>query len=163
MESIVGFKAPLAYDMHAKDTAFLPTDTIRILDTTYPTRAMTWLEAVWLTALARPAALEEKPTAKSSLQNEIPALPSGFDERKVLEIRLSGSEPTITGHILETIKCLSTPMSSKLAWGTFSEIATLPWEGGNLLTKQGEQAVESMLHTLSCGSLSAKPPTEERV
>ncbi|KAF4493496.1 Heterokaryon incompatibility 6, OR allele, partial [Fusarium agapanthi] len=99
----------------------------------------------------------------SSLQDELPALSSGLDGQKALEIRLSGSELVITGHILDTIKCLSTPMSSNLTWGTFSEIATLLWEGGNLLMKQnveGDQAVEIMLHTLSCGSLSAKPAAE---
>ncbi|SCV50382.1 uncharacterized protein FFB14_11403 [Fusarium fujikuroi] len=100
---------------------------------------------------------------ESSMHDEIPALSSGFDEQKALEMRSSGSELAVTGHILETIKCLSTPMSSNLTWGTFSEVATLLWEGGNLLMKQnvkGEQAVEIMLHTLSCGSLSAKPAAE---
>lgn len=100
---------------------------------------------------------------ESSMHDKIPALSSGVDEQKALEMRLSGSELAIQGRILETIKCLSTPMSSNLTWGTFYDIATLLWEGGNLLMKQnveGEKAVEIMLHTLSCGSLSAKPAAE---
>ncbi|SCO91081.1 uncharacterized protein FRV6_15209 [Fusarium oxysporum] len=100
---------------------------------------------------------------ESSLYDAIPALSSALDGQKALEIRLSGSELAITGHIVDTIKCLSTPISSNLTWGSFSEIAALLWEGGNLLIKQnieGDQAVEIMLHTLSCGSLSAKPAAE---
>ncbi|TXC02859.1 hypothetical protein FocTR4_00015666 [Fusarium oxysporum f. sp. cubense] len=97
---------------------------------------------------------------ESSLYDAMPALSSALDEQKALEIRLSGSELAITGHVVDTIKCLSTPISSNLTWGSFSEIAAFLWEGGNLLIKQnieGDQAVEIMLHTLSCGSLNAKP------
>ncbi|KAL9566274.1 hypothetical protein ACKAV7_009633 [Fusarium commune] len=100
---------------------------------------------------------------ESSLYDAIPALSSALDEQKALEIRLSGSKLSITGHTVDTIKCLSRPISSNLTWATFSEIAALLWEGGNLLVKEnieGDQAVEIMLHTLSCGSLSDKPAAE---
>ncbi|SPJ89577.1 uncharacterized protein FTOL_12938 [Fusarium torulosum] len=97
------------------------------------------------------------------LYDETAAPSSAPGEHKAFGIRSFGSKLAIKGHIVDTIECLTTPISSNLTWGTFSEIAVLLWEGGNLLVKQkieGYQAVEIMLQTLSCGSLSAKPAAE---
>ena len=100
----------------------------------------------------------------SCLYSETASPSSAPSEQKGLEIRLFGSKLAIKGRVVDTIKCLTTPISSNLTWVTFSEIARLLWEGGNLLMMkqkiEGYQAVEIMLQTLSCGSLDTKPATE---
>ncbi|KAF4333992.1 heterokaryon incompatibility 6 OR allele [Fusarium beomiforme] len=100
---------------------------------------------------------------ETSLNDTIPRSPDASGEESTLEISYTGSKLAIKGHIVDTVERLGTPISSNSTYTTFSELAAFLWTGGNLLVQQniqGDQAVEIMLQTLSCGSLSTKLAAE---
>ncbi|KAF5236797.1 hypothetical protein FANTH_11118 [Fusarium anthophilum] len=72
MEFVIGLEASLAYAEHAEDTSFRVKDTIGILGTTYPMRAMKPVEAARLSAIL--VARAGNPTDHESLLAYIEAL-----------------------------------------------------------------------------------------